>query len=177
MATPPAWLTIAHVVTTVGVHGELKLRPETDDPLRLKELAEVSALLADGTRERLGVERVQQRKDGVVLAKFKGLDAPEPAARLRGASLQVPFAEAKRQPGQVLYADVLGLAAVDDATGASLGTVTEVYKAAQDLLEVETPAGEAVLVPWVDVFVVKVDLAAREVRIRPIDGLFSPEEP
>lgn len=172
MAKPPEWLDLALIVTTVGVQGEVKVKPETDDPLRLKELATVSAKLAKGGRETLEVERVSQRKDGTVIAKFKGYDAPETAAKLRQAILQVPFAEAKRKPGQVLYADVLGLAAVDDGSGAPLGTVNEVYKAGQDLLEIRTPDGKDVLVPWVDAFVAKVDLEAREVRIKAMEGLF-----
>lgn len=169
---PPDWLDLAQIVTTVGVQGELKIRPETDDPLRLKELTEVSALLATGGREQLGVERVSLRKDGTVIAKFKGFDNPETAARLRQARLQVPFAEAKRTPGQVLYADMLGLIAVDDATDAPLGVVTEILRAGQDILEIRTDAGEEVMVPWVDAFVVRVDLVARQVRLKTIEGLF-----
>lgn len=169
---PPEWLDLAQIVTTVGVQGELKVRPETDDPLRLKELAEVSALLATGARETLGVERVTQRKDGTVIAKFKGFDAPETAARLRQARLQIPFAEAKRKPGQVLYADMLGLVAVDDATDAPLGVVTEVLRAGQDILEIRTEAGDEVMVPWVEAFVGRIDLVARQVRLKTIEGLF-----
>ena len=172
MARPPEWLDLALIVTTVGVQGELKVRPETDDPLRLKELATVSAKLAHGERQTLEIERVSLRKDGTVIAKFKGYDTPEAAAALRQAWLQIPYAEAKRKPGQVLYADVLGLAVVDAETGAPLGTVNEVYRAGQDLLEIRTAAGKDVLVPWVDAFVASVDLAAREVRIKPMEGLF-----
>lgn len=172
MGKPPDWLDIASIFSTVGVQGELKIRPDTDDPLRLKELPTVSALLATGARETLEVERVTLRKDGTVIAKFKGFDAPETAARLRQARLQVPFAEAKRKPGQVLYADVLGLVAVDDETSAPLGVVTEVLRAGQDILEIRTEAGDEVMVPWVDAFVVRVDLVARQIRLKPIEGLF-----
>jgi 16S rRNA processing protein RimM len=172
MAKPPDWLNLAQVVTTLGVKGELKVRPETDDPLRLKELASVSALLGTGARETLGIERVSMRKDGVVIVKFAGYDAPETAAKLRQAWLQIPFAEAKRKPGQVLYADVLGLEVVDDETGTPLGTVNDVLRAAQDLLEVVTPDGTEVLVPWIDVFVAKIDLDARQVRLKQMEGLF-----
>ncbi len=172
MTKPPEWLDLAQIVTTIGVQGELKVRPETDDPLRIKELASVSARLADGTCETLVIERVTLRKDGTVIAKFKGFDTPEAAARLRQAWLQIPFAEAKRKPGQVLYADVLGLAAVDAETGAPLGTVNDIYRAGQDLLEIRTPGGQDVLVPWVDAFVAAIDLDARQVRIRPMEGLF-----
>ncbi|MEB3197174.1 MAG: ribosome maturation factor RimM [Candidatus Sericytochromatia bacterium] len=171
MAAPPEWLSIAQIVTTHGVRGDLKLRPLTDDPLRLKELKTVSAHLADGSREELTVEDVVLRKDGVLMARFRGYDAPEPAARLRQAWLQVPYAEAKRKPGQILYADVLGLQAVDDASGTPIGEVVEVLRAGQDLLEIRRPDGSEVYVPWVDAFVLKVDREAGEVRLHLIEGM------
>lgn len=171
MAKRPEWLNLAQIVTTFGVQGELKVRPETDDPLRLKELKEVSALLATGERETLAIDRVTLRKDGVLLARFKGYEGPETAAKLRQAWLQVPYAEAKRRPGQVLYADVLGLVAVDAATGEGLGEVTDVLRAGQDLLQVTRPDGTELLVPWVDAFVAAVDLEAGQVRIHVLEGL------
>ncbi|MEB3328380.1 MAG: ribosome maturation factor RimM [Candidatus Sericytochromatia bacterium] len=171
MAKRPEWLNLAQVITTLGVRGELKVRPETDDPLRLRDLQEVSALLATGARETLGIERVTLRKDGVVIAKFRGHDAPETAARLRQAWLQVPYAEAKRVPGQVLYADVLGMAVVDAATGDQLGEVSDVLRAGQDLLQVTRPDGAEVLVPWVDAFVAAVDREANQVRVHVLEGL------
>lgn len=172
MTTLPEWLDLAQIITTTGVKGEMKVRPDTDDPLRLKELATVSALTATGERTTLTIERVALRKDGVLMVKFEGFDSPEAAAALRQAKLQIPYAEAKRLPGQVLYADVLGLAAIHDVTGETLGVVTDVLRAGQDLLEIKTPAGDEVMVPWVDAFVVRVDLDAREVRLTPIEGLF-----
>ena len=171
MATPPAYLDLAQVQGTHGIGGELKVRPDTDDPLRLRELKQVDALLADGTRQVLTIAKVTARKDGQVLVKFEGYDSPEAAAPLRRAILQVPFEQAKRKPGQVLYADVLGLMVQDEA-GKPLGTVTEVLRAAQDLFEVKTPDGQEVLVPWVDVFVRRIDLEARVLVLSPPDGLF-----
>ena len=82
------------------------------------------------------------------------------------------FADAKREPGKVLYVDLLGLPVVDDATDAVLGTIREVLKASQDILEIETPEGREVLLPWVDQFVKKVDLEAGHVRVTPIEGFF-----
>lgn len=172
MARHPEYLTVAQVVTTFGVRGDMRVRPESDDPLRLRELSEVSALLPSGERLTLKPAEVQKRKDGQLLVKFEGYDSPEKAAALRNAQLQIPYAQAKRKKGHVLFADVLGMAVVDDATGDRLGTVTEVYKASQDILAIETPQGEEVLVPWVDAFVKQVDLEAKEVRVTPIEGLF-----
>lgn len=172
MIQRPDYLNIAQIVTTVGVKGELKVKPLTDDPLRLKELKEVSCLLATGERIVLHPTSVKARPDGVVIAKFAEYDAPEPASKLRQAFLQIPVAEAKREPGKVLYVDMLGLTVVEDATDRVLGTVTEVLRGAQDILEIKTPEGEEVLLPWVEEFVKGIDLEAGMVRVTPIEGFF-----
>lgn len=172
MVQRPDYLNIAQIVTTVGVKGELKLKPLTDNPLRLKELKEVSCLLATGERIVLHPTSVKARPDGVVIAKFAEYDAPEPAAKLRQAFLQIPVSEAKREPGKVLYVDMLGLTVVEDATDRVLGTVTEVLFGAQDILEIKTPEGEEVLLPWVDEYVKAVELEAGLVRVTPIEGFF-----
>jgi 16S rRNA processing protein RimM len=172
MVSRPEYLNIAQIVTTVGVKGELKVKPLTDDPLRLKDLKEVSCLLATGERIVLHPTAVKARPDGVVVAKFAEFDAPEPAAKLRQAMLQVRLAEAKREPGKVLYVDMLGLSVVDDATDRVLGTVTEVLRASQDILEIKTLEGQEVLLPWVDEFVKEVDLESGMVRVTPIEGFF-----
>lgn len=168
----PKFLNVGQVVTPFGVQGELKVRPETDDPGRLRDLKEVDVLMPDGSRRVLGLDSVKLRKDGVLLVKFTGFDAPETAGQLRRAWLQVPFEKAKRQPGKILYADVLGMKVVHDGDNRDLGTVREVLRAAQDLFEIETPSGAEVLVPWVDVFVKGIDLDARVIRLTPPDGLF-----
>lgn len=172
MVKRPEFLNIAQIITTFGVRGELKIRLETDSPNRLKQLKTVSALLHDGTRETLEIEEVKVRKDGQVLLKLKGYDAPEPLARLRQAYLQVPYAEAKREKGKVLYADVLGLTVVDESNETPLGTVIEIYKGAQDILAIETADKKEVLVPWVDEFVKQIDLEKGEIRLHVLPGFF-----
>lgn len=172
MVNRPEYLDIAQIVTTFGVKGEVKVKPFTEDPLRLKELKEVSCLLATGERVMLHPTAVKARPDGSVIAKFAEYDAPEPAGKLRQGLLQVPFADAKRTPGKVLYVDLLGLSVVDDASEQVLGTVREVLRASQDILEIVTPDGREVLMPWVDQFVKTVDLEAGQVRVTPIEGFF-----
>jgi len=62
---------------------------------------------------------------------------------------------------------------VDDLGGQVLGEVRDVLRAAQDLLEVVTPAGREVLVPWVDAFVKTIDLDEGVVRVNCVEGLFN----
>jgi 16S rRNA processing protein RimM len=168
----PEFLTIARIFAPFGVIGELKVGSESEDPLRLKGLEEVSCLLPNGVRVMLHPQTVKARKDGLLIVKFAEYEAPETAMALKGGLLQVKLADAQRKPGQVLYVDMLGLQVIDDATGNLLGVVSEVLKAGQDLLEIQTPEGKEVLLPWVEAFVKHVDLENQVVRVTPIPGLF-----
>lgn len=172
MPQPPEYLTVATLLKPFGVHGEIKARPETENPARLKRLKAATALLRSGARQALTVESVSVMKDGSARFKFAEYGAPETVVALNGAALQIPYAEAERAEGRVLFADVLGLTAVDAATGQAYGKVSEVYRATQDILAVTTPAGNEVLVPWVDAFVAGVDREAGVVRLTPIEGFF-----
>lgn len=68
--------------------------------------------------------------------------------------------------------ELVGLSAMTEI-GAELGTVSDlIIGVAQDLLEVTTPAGQKVLVPFVFKIVPEVDLTAGRVVMRPPGGLF-----
>lgn len=68
--------------------------------------------------------------------------------------------------------ELLGLEAVT-ASGEKLGIVSElVVSTAQDLLEVSTPSGEKILVPFVFEIVPEVDLPAGKIIMNPPGGLF-----
>jgi 16S rRNA processing protein RimM len=105
------------------------------------------------------------------LVKFEGTDDRDAAEGLRGA-LYVPESEARDlESGEFWEHDLEGLAVVHATTGDAVGTVAYVQPGpAQDLLVLDTPAGER-LVPFVSEIVVEVDVEAGRVRIDPPEGL------
>ncbi len=102
--------------------------------------------------------------------KFEGVDDRDAAEQLRG-TLYVPGAEARElEPDEFWPHDIVGCE-LFDTNGRSLGSVSAVVPgAAQDLLEIVTPSGTA-LVPLVQEIVREVDVAARRVVIDPPEGL------
>lgn len=153
-----------------GVRGEVKVEPLTPDPERFQELSRLFATTADGTRQTLTIENVRVVADGVLL-KFAEFQSPEAAAALRGTMLEIPRSEARQAPpGEVLYADMIGLTALDADTGEPIGRVKAIVTAGSDLLELDTPHGD-ILIPWVPEFVGKPDLEAGTVPITTIPGL------
>jgi 16S rRNA processing protein RimM len=105
------------------------------------------------------------------LVKFEGVSDREAADSLRGP-LYVPAAEARAlEPGEFWEHDLQGLDVVRAGTGDAVGTVMHVLEGpAQDLLVVDTPAGER-MIPLVAEIVVDVDVAARRVTVDPPEGL------
>ncbi len=163
-------MSVGRILKPHGVRGELKVEPYTPEPERFAEFKRVFAVSQAGEREELTLETCRLTA-GVVLIKFAGYDAPETAAALNGRVLEIPRAEAREPPpGQVLYADMIGLQALDAVTGRPIGRVKAIVTAGNDLLEIETPEGD-VLIPWVPEFVDPADLTRGTVTIRPIPGL------
>jgi len=156
-----------------GVRGELRVEPFTPDSERFLALQRIFAVDESEDRRELFIDSCRVIEQGVLL-KFAGIDSPEAAADLRGRVLEVPRSEARvPPPGEVLYADMIGLLAVHADDGSPIGTVKAIVTAGNDLLEVETSRGD-VLVPWVPEFVGTVDLERGVVPIRPIPGLLEP---
>ena len=112
----------------------------------------------------------------VVLLSLAGVDSVEAAEDLRG--LQV-FADPDDLPaledGQAYLHDMIGLTVVEvDEGGAEvgeLGTVRDLYDGSQLLFAIARPDGPDVLLPDVDEFVVRLDLDARRLYVRPPEGL------
>lgn len=138
----------------------------SDDPRRFDVGSEL--LHADGRP--LVVESTRDHRNRF-LVKFQGVDDRDAADTLRGP-LYVSASEARPlETGEFWAHDLEGLAVVHARTGDDIGTVAEVLEGpAQDLLVLDTPAGER-MVPLVAEIVVEVDVAAGRVRVDPPEGL------
>ena len=164
-----------------GVRGELKAVPETDDPQRFTGLARVFLGASEATANEVAVEGVRfQYPKGrtVVLLALAGVDSVEAAEDLRG---QLLFAHPDDLPpldeGEAFLHDLVGLDVFvvgedgDEAGATPLGTVRDLYDGAQLLFAIRRPGKPEVLLPDVDEFVVRLDLDARRLYVRPPEGL------
>jgi 16S rRNA processing protein RimM len=138
----------------------------SDDPRRF----EPGSKLHHEDGRALAVETVRAHRNRF-LVKFEGVDDRAGAEQLRGA-LYVDAADARDlEAGEFWEHDLNGLTVVRAGTGERLGTISHVQPGpAQDLLVLDTPAGER-LVPLVAGIVVGVDLDARRVTVDPPEGL------
>ena len=179
MSDPDRLLLMGRLGKPHGVRGDLKVVPETDEPERFAELARVFVgATVEGARP-VEVENVRfQYPKGrtVVLLSLAGLDTPEAAGDLRGQFLWAdPDDLPALEDGEAYIHDLIGLTVVevddDGAEVGEMGTVRDLYDGAQLLFAIDRPGKPEVLLPDVEEFVVRLDLAARRLYVRPPEGL------
>lgn len=151
-----------------GNRGELLAEIYSSRPGRAEELKEVT-LEVDGRRRNAMVERVWFH-DGRTILKFAGIDSISQAEEWAGADILVPETErVEAAEGEFFHADLIGCQVV------GVGPVG-VVKAVEDygaapLLNVETPDGREVLIPFVRSICREIDVAGKTIRVELPEGL------
>ena len=181
--TSADWIEIGRIVAPQGLRGEVRVYPSSDFPERF---------LVSGERWLQGpkdssprpVELLKGRflnGKGLFVVQLDGITDREQAEGLRNHRLLVPATERPNlEAGEFYVADLVGLRVILQATGDDIGTVTDIYEAGNDLLEVTlkatTSSGKAqkVLIPFVDEIVPVVNLDQQQVEITPPAGLLPP---
>jgi 16S rRNA processing protein RimM len=150
-----------------GVRGELRVNLHDPASSTLYDVRRVFVGDAEAT-----IDSVRPT-NGALLVKFVGIDDRDAADALRGREVAVRRADIRLRRDEFLVADLVGCE-VTTAAGAPLGRIASIIHGAQDLLVIHDDRVERLL-PFVPVFLVSVDLAARRVVVDPPDEL--PEEP
>ena len=168
----PVYLAVGRLRRPHGLHGEISLEIMTDFPERLQ--AGVQVYVGDDHRPvRIRSQRGHQNH---LLLAFDGFQTPEEVGVLRSLVVYVLTRDRPALPeGEYYHHELLGLAVVTEA-GRSLGQVAEILETgANDVLVVRPDFGPQALIPVVDEFVIKIDVQAGVIQIRPIPGLL-PED-
>lgn len=117
------------------------------------------------------VERIWMHGAHVIF-KFQGIDTISDAERLAGADVQIPIEERPAPPeGEYYRSDLLGCE-VFDQTARLLGTVADWQETgATPLVEVRTPEGRELLIPFAASIFVRIDAAAKRIDVSLPEGL------
>jgi 16S rRNA processing protein RimM len=156
-----------------GIRGEVRIKAFTGDPLAIADYGP----LVDGKGRRYEISDVRAAKE-VVVARIKGVTTREGAEALNGVELyvtrdQLPETE---DEDEFLQADLIGCSVVGP-DGTVLGSVTSVDNyGAGDLLDIATPDGRSVLMPFTKAFAPRIDIAARRIEAEPPEGLFDVDD-
>ena len=109
-----------------------------------------------------------------LIFKFKGVDSISDAEKLAGAEVAIPFEQrAALAEDEVYESDLIGCE-VFDATGRSLGVVTDFEETGgTPLLRV----GEDLLIPFAKSICTNIDLDRKRIVVNPPDGLLDLNQP
>jgi 16S rRNA processing protein RimM len=160
-----AKLATARLGAPHGVRGFQAVRTYSGDTEHLFRLGEVELReLRSGRLRTATVDAVRQLGDKVVM-RLSGVTTPEQARELGGWELWVPRSEASTlADGEYYAADLCGCTVFHGDQ--AVGTVTNVLAAGGgDMLEVTDGAGKPFMVPFRELFVPALDIAARRIEL------------
>ena len=178
---PDEFITVARVAKTQGRRGEVAADLFTDFPERFEQRRHLWALRSDGQRRELDLEEFWPHK-GRMVFKFAGIDSIDDAETLIGSEIQIPREQrAELQDGAVFVSDLVGCAVSarsGDEKSRELGRVEDVIFGAGEapLLQIKDGKKEH-LIPFVERFVEKMDLAARRITMMVPEGLLELDAP
>ena len=150
------YILIGQVLRPQGIKGQVKVRPDTGDPMRFEEL-EFVYVQAGGAYRKASVEDVSVRDDGVYL-RLDGAQTRDDAEKQRDMMLYVDRAHAvELGEDETFICDLIGCRVLD-LQGNELGVVRDVLQpGGNDVYVIKTPRGEMLLpalkhvIPSVDV--------------------------
>ena len=166
------YLECGKIVSTHGVHGEVRVQPWCDGP---GFLLGFETLYFEGGAKPIKVHAARAHKN-MVLMKLEGVEDLDAAAGLRGRVLYIDRKDVPMQPGEHFIQDLLGLLVLDADTGQEYGRLTDVLRTgANDVYEITGDDASKKLAPAIPDVVIQTDPAGGVIRIRPLKGLFDDE--
>ena len=159
-------VTIGVVLRPHGIRGEVVVEPLTDNEDRFANLVEVRLVRPSGSDVRLKLASLFPHKSRLVI-QFEGINNIDQAETLRGAELRIPIASLPPLPkGSYYHHELLGLD-VRVESGASIGTVTDLWETgATPVLVIHDGQARERLLPLVDAFILEVDVKGGFMRVK-----------
>ena len=164
-------ITVAHIVKTRGLRGEVVADLLTDFPERFENLKSLVGISVGGTRRSLQIEE-QWFQGRRIVFKFGGFDSIEDAQQLVGCDLSVPAKDRVELPKGSFYEWELIGCRVETVDGKHVGAVKDILRTGGvEILTVVDDAGRDRLIPMASDICVVVDVEKKVIRIDPPEGL------
>lgn len=152
------------IINTHGLRGDVKIEPWANSPA---DFCAFSRLFLDGREHSLLSARASGR---FVIAHLDGIDSIDDAEAAKNKVVYVPREDIELEEGEYLLEDLVGLEALDNESGASLGRVVEILcPPGGDVLVIR--GTREILVPLRPEFVKDVDVEGGKVFIALIEGM------
>ncbi len=156
-----------------GVKGELTMF--FDDDVFDRVDADYLVLSVDGILVPFFMEEWRFKTGETALVKFCDIDTKERASEIVGCEVYFPKALSDREEGELTWDEILGFSVIAQNHGEMLlGKVVAVDDSTINvLLEIETPAGEILLVPAIEDIIQQVNTNERTIIAILPDGLIN----
>ncbi len=156
---------VGRVLKPHGVRGEVKIQVETSFPEKFKSRKRL--YVGKTAAEATPIEVVSARRAKFTfLLKFKGIDSPEVAEKLRNHWLFIDETQlTKLGENEAYIHELVGLQALD-TSGNTVGTVTDVIELPTcDAYEI-CIGSKSVLIPAIEEFIEEVNLSKKCVVVK-----------
>ncbi len=163
-------VTIAKIVRTRGLRGEVVADLLTDFPERFEGLENVAAVLPNGERRELIIEKFFFQKDRVVL-KFRDFDSIEQAETLRNTVICVEESDAVELEDDEFFDWELEGCQVETVEGVKLGPVREILRTGGTEVLLIDGADKELMVPFAESICIEVDIENKRIVVDPPEGL------
>lgn len=161
-------LKLGQIIGAVGLKGEVRVYPYTD----YKEKFEEFSYVLVGEDSRHTIQHVRYMKNMAIL-KLEGVDGRDQAETYKEQYLYIFKKDAPPlEEGRYYVHDLIGLIAIDDQDGRTIGRLKDVTQnAVQDLYEIELRSGKSFLLPAVEEFVREIDIEKGVITVHLIEGM------
>jgi len=164
-------ITVAHIVKTQGLRGEVVADLLTDFPDRFENLKSLTGVSSGGVRRSLQIERQWFHGNRIVF-KFAGFDSIDEAKELVDYNLAIPAQDRVELPKDSFYEWELVGCRVEMIGEKLVGEVKEIMRTGGvEILTVVDEAGREKLIPMASDIIVEIDLENKLIRIDPPEGL------
>ncbi|BDG48073.1 ribosome maturation factor RimM [Parageobacillus sp. KH3-4] len=167
------WFNVGKIVNTHGIRGEVRVISRTDFPEERYKKGNTLYIFMEKSEEPIEVivksHRVHKSFD---LLSFEGYDSINLVEKFKGAMLKVPESQlGELNEGEYYFHEIIGCTVVTEE-GETVGTVSEILTpGANDVWVVKRNNGKEVLIPYIEDVVKNVDVEAKIITIRPMEGL------
>lgn len=170
-------LTVGRLVNTHGIRGEVKILSYSDFPdVRFASGKKLIVVPENGGSSfEVIVESAREHK-GMFITKLKGYTDINQVEKYKGSLLKVPGTDLVELPDNEYYFhQIIGCEVYTEEPGAELlGTITDILTPGANHVWVVKPAkGQDILIPVIDDVVLDVDIPAKRVTVRLMEGLLS----
>jgi 16S rRNA processing protein RimM len=173
MPAAPEYLAVGILRRPHGVSGEIMLEVVTDFPERLRP--GVTLYVGEDVYRPIKLQRRRTANQALIVS-FAEYSTPEEVGELRNQWVFVRAADRPPLPeGEYYHHQLIGLRVVTEE-GRSLGWVKQILDTGANEVYIVQPArGPEILLPAIAEVILKVDLAAGEMRIHLLPGLLPDE--